>query len=346
MTTSSNRNVPFQEIIESLLDTSKPFPPAMLHRFSDIGAEDFLQLKEVWHRVPGHRRASLLQDLETIMEGDTLVSYDELARFALDDEDPEVRQGAIRLLWETEDPHLVPKLLDLLDRDENLQVRAIAANALGKYVYLGELEEIPNSLLHTIEDGLINALLYGESDLIRRSALESLGYSSRAEVAPEITRAFNHDDPSWIASALFAMGRSLDQAWKPYVLESLDHPEEVVRIEAIRAAGNLELKAARKVLIDLLEEGVEDEEVRATAIWALSQIGGSNVKSILENMLEQAGDDEEADIIEQALDNLLFNEGLGDFTIFDIDTPEEDDEEYEEGEDELDIFAGEEDEEE
>jgi HEAT repeat protein len=195
-------------------------------------------------------------------------------------------------------------------------VRAAATSALGRFVYLGEVEDIPEEDLHQIEDALI-AVVQGSDDLlVRRHALESLGYSSRQEVPALIDQAFRSADKNWIASALFAMGRSANEEWAPQVLSMLDHTFPAVRAEAVRAAGELEINDAVQPLLDLLDDS--DEAVRTAAIWSLSQIGGEGVRDILEQLQEETEDEEEADFIESALDNLTFTEDFQLFSMFDF----------------------------
>ncbi len=58
----------------------------------------------------------------------------------------------------------------------------------------------------------------------------------------------------------------------------------------------------------MLEEGVEDDEVRMAVIWALSKIGGEDVRETLEQLMEETDDEDEAELIEEAIDNLFFTE--------------------------------------
>jgi HEAT repeat protein len=62
----------------------------------------------------------------------------------------------------------------------------------------------------------------------------------------------------------------------------------------------------------------EDDEVRAAAIWSLSQIGGERVAEALEAMLERTQDEDETELIEDALDNLTFTEDMRHFALLDI----------------------------
>lgn len=298
----------FKEIITALLDQSRPFPPHLLHSFSDITPENLDSLKQIWIKIDEKRRTSLISDLDSLLEADTVLCFDDLALFALNDEAPSVRSNAIKLLWESEDPRLVPMLINSLHNDPSELVQASAANGLGKFVYLGELEKIPAQLLKEIEDNLLNVIHTSSNQEVQRKAFESLGYSSREEVNGLIKKAFEEKNTRWIASALFAMGRSADRHWENQVSEMIDHQDDDVRTEAIRAAGELELVSLREKLIEKAMDKDEIWDVRMAAIWSLSQLGGEEAQETLEDLLENAEDDEEADILEEALDNLSFTD--------------------------------------
>jgi HEAT repeat protein len=312
------KNQSFQTVVHALLDESNPFPAVYLHRFSDISSLDLRAISEIWPQVPLARRQALMEDLEDLADVDTLLSFKDFSQFALHDEDPRVRMFAIRLLWEEDDKSLIRNFLDLMHGDPDVQVRATAANALGHFVYLGEVEEIPEEILHDIEDALLQISRSTENSLLRRRALESLGYSSRPEVLPLIEAAYNLEDTDWQASALFAMGRSADRRWQKHILETLDHPDSAVRMEAVRAAGELELTKARPMLLDMAQDE-EVDDVRFAAFWSLSQIGGRGVRPVLERLLEESEDDEEADLLEDALENLTFTDETQFFDMLDFD---------------------------
>jgi HEAT repeat protein len=96
----------------------------------------------------------------------------------------------------------------------------------------------------------------------------------------------------------------------------LDDTRPAVRSEAATAAGGLELKAAVSTLLELLDDS--DSQVRLASIWALSEIGGNRVRPALTQMLKNVEDEEEAQMLEDALDNLSFNEGSGGFEFLDV----------------------------
>jgi HEAT repeat protein len=316
------QNVPFKSVLEALLDNSRPFPARHLNHFSDLKPDDLKALLKIWPQVAPRRKQALLEDLEELAEADTLTSFEDLARPLLTDADPQVRVLAMRLLWECEDPRLAPVYLEILNRDEDPAARAAAATALGLFVYLGELEQIPAALHRQVEEDLLQATASAPETLVRRRALEALGASSRHEVPPLIEAAYAEQSPDWVVSAIYAMGRSADDRWEQQVLANLRNPHDEIRIESIRAAGELELKATWPVLLEALDDE-EDLEARRALVWALSKIGGEGVRSRLEELLETEPDDEEVEFVEEALDNLAFNESTGLFDLFDFEPDDE-----------------------
>jgi HEAT repeat protein len=294
-----------------------------LKEFSDLGPTELTTLLDVWPQVKLSRKLTLLEDLDALAETDTLVSFDDLARTLLTDPEPEVRTRAIRLLDEYEDPKVVPSYLDMLKNDPDLNVRAEAANALHLFVDLGELEEIPEQIYHEVEDALLASAASEDETRVRRTALESLGYSSRPEVTTLIDSAFHRTDPAWQASSLVAMGRSADERWDEEVIHSLVHVNDRIRKAAVQAAGELSLQSARPILLKMLGEE-EDEAVLSAVIWSLSQIGGEDVRTYLEHLLDVVEeDDEQIAFLEEALDNLAFTEDLERFDLLAFDPDDE-----------------------
>lgn len=312
----------FQNVLDALLAEDKKFPRRLLQQFSDIGALDLKSLLDIWPRVSTNRKLTLLDELYTLAQSDTLVSFNDFACALLTDPEAEVRVRAIRLLDEYEDPKVVPSYLDMLKNDEDVNVRREAAKALNLFVDLGELDQLAEGLHHQVENALLASANSEDDARVRRTALESLGYSSRAEVATLIDSAFQREDPAWQASALVAMGRSADERWADAVTRSLLHVDDRIRKAAIQAAGELGLPSARRILLKLLDEE-EDADIVSAVIWSLSQIGGEDVRTFLENLLDQVEDDEQITFLEEALDNLAFTEDLDRFDLMAFDPDDE-----------------------
>jgi HEAT repeat protein len=340
----------FDSTIAALLDTNQPFPAGLLRSFSDLSRKDLHALEQVWLQIDDKRKLSLFEDLESVAETDTLVNFDEFAKLGLTDPNPGVRVMAIRLLWECEETRLIPILIDFMLSDPAEDVRAAAASALGKFVYLGELDSIADDLRISIAQNLLDVVKSEELPLVRRNALESLGYSSHSQVPELIKNALDSGDSQWLISALYAIGRSADDQWADTILKFMNHSENEVKFEAIRSAGELTLEDARDPLLDLLENEELDTELRYASIWSLSQIGGEGIKEKFTELVEDSDDEEEINWLEKALENLELGGDLDQMELmnFDDDSPEsdeiEDDEDYETGLDEIDTGFDEEDE--
>jgi len=314
----SASKLPFQKTINELIEGKKGLSRASLRDFSDIDSESLDALLEAWPRIAPDRKRLLLKELQTLADNDTLVCFDDFARAILNDPNVQVRTGAIHLLKECDDAKLVPIYLKMLSNDQEANARKAAAAALGKFVQLGELEEIPKKTQRRIEEALLEKA-YSEDDAsVRRQALESVGYSPRPEVITLIESAFQRENPDWQASALLAMGHSSDERWEKEVLPKLLDDNPHVQLAAIEAAGELGISSAREILLKLLIEE-ENDDLASTAIWSLSQIGGEDVRVYLEGLLDQTEDDDQAIFLEEALDNLAFTDDLAKFDLLNLD---------------------------
>ena len=316
--------LPFSKLVAALLNDQEPFPPRYLHRFSDLSSEDGQILAQTWPKIPAPRRVTLMEDLEELSQADDLLSFEEVCRLAIKDPHPQVRLSAVKILHDYELTQFIPTFTQLAQGDADTLVRAAAAAALGAFIYLGEVDKLHPSTLNRVEDTLFSVLHGQDESQVRQRALESLGFSSREDVAPAIEQAYANPDAEWLIAALNAMGRSADRKWKSRVLAMLDDQRPLVRAEAASAAGELEIKSAAPALLKLLKDS--DLDVRMAAIWALSQLGGKGVRKALEKMLANADDDDEASLLESALDNLDFTEDLGTIALLKIDDAGDDDE--------------------
>jgi HEAT repeat protein len=315
----------FARVLEHLQDTSQSLPAADLYYFSDLAGQDLEALEAAWPEVPVERRRGLMQDLDDLSEANFEVTFESVFRLGLEDEDAEVRTAAIDGLWESESPDLIAPLLDALQNDPAPEVRAAAASALGRFVYLGETDEIPARQARRVEDAVLAVAQGEDAPEVRRRALEAIAFSGREEVPPLIEAAYHSSDELFRVSALFAMGRSADDRWAAQVLAELDSSRPEMRYEAARAAGELELTDAVASLARSAEDG--DPQVREASIWSLGLIGGPEAKSVLLELLALA-DDDEADFIQDALDNLAFTDEVHDFSMLMLDDEDDDEGEF------------------
>jgi HEAT repeat protein len=318
---ASPEELPFDEVLTALLDAEQVLDPLILYRLSDISPDNLAQVKAIWPQVHLARRQALIEDLEQLTDTNNLLSFEPLFRMALNDEDDQVRFFATRAIEIFDTDDLIPYFLSVLKEESSVDLRAVTASVLGKYVYRGELDKISKKLKKQIEDRLLE-ILEGEGPLeIQRRALEAISYSSREEVREHILKAYENELDEWVASALFAMGRSYDHQYSELVFEKLQHTSPKIRLEAVRACGELTLEDAVPIIIDLLNDL---PDIRAAAIWALSQIGGEEAGPAIHGLLDDEVSSDEEELIQSALERLDFLEDGVNLSIFDL--PYDDDE--------------------
>jgi HEAT repeat protein len=312
--------ISFQTVLDHLLDSKKDIPQSHLKYYSDLDPKSLRLFLDVWPSVKAARKLLLLNDLLTHLDSDMLVSYEEIGHALLDDSDGEVRAHAIRLLAESDDPKLTRTLMEIFLNDADLAPRMEAATLLGEFILLGELEKLKDELQGKIEDALISVIRSEDNPTLRKRALEALSYSSRPEIAALVKSAYERADPAWVASALRAMGRSHDEIWTEEVVSRLLDDDPRIRFAAIEAAGELNIQEAAPILLQILEdEEEEDDDVAAASIWSLSQIGGDETRIYLVNLIEKTEDEDLIEYLEDALENLDFNEELNKFDLLTLD---------------------------
>lgn len=314
-------NDPFETLLDILGDEDQPIPKERLSEFSDPDRAQLAILRRAWLDIPPDRRRLVISELGRMAIEHFEFLFEPVNRHAMQDPDPQVRSQAIENLWESEDPALVLPLLAAARADTSSEVRAAAAKALGKFVYLAELEELSMGLRSQIEETLFAVAKTDKDKDVRRRSVESLGYSSRQEVRPLIEAAYEDPDPDDRLAAITAMGRSADDEWGGFVLDNLHHSGPTIRAAAARAAGELELRESIPDLIELLED--VHQEVRRQAIWALGQLGGAEAKSALSEMMDMELDDDTSDTVRDAFDHLVFLEDTRDILHVDYDPAED-----------------------
>jgi HEAT repeat protein len=289
----------FVSVLNQLVDESRPVRSIDFFPLSDLGRERLPHFTSAWGGLTAVRRLELIRTLVEQAEINVHLNFHAILRSLLTDLDAEVRRLAIEGLWEDEKPSLIAPLISRLREDESAEVRASAATSLGRYVWLGVLEEIGPESASAAESALYETWFReGEVNAVRRRALEGLAYGSMPDLNELILNAYYDEDELIRQSALFAMGRTADRRWARLVLSELESNEPAMRFEAAQAAGEMGLRPAVQPLIRHLDD--PDESVREAAVSALGKIGGPSAKRALQAV---ARSDDEA--LAQAADDAL-----------------------------------------
>lgn len=273
-----------QEMWEALERDGAMPADEVLGQLSNLLSEDIERMHAIWGELSLDVRRRLAHALSELAEADFTMDFSAVFRIALHDEDADIRCTAVTGLRELEDVRLVPTLVELLRGDPATEVRAAAADALSQYVLLGELQKIRRGPFEQAVMALCESYRDPAEKLeVQRRAIAALGYTGEYEVPNLIATAYTHADERMRASALQAMGRSADTQWREIIRRELDNPSPIVRLEATRACGELQLREATADIINLTED--VNTHIRAAALWALGQIGGNQARRVLEQFI-------------------------------------------------------------
>ncbi|MFQ5943494.1 MAG: HEAT repeat domain-containing protein [Anaerolineales bacterium] len=312
---------PFVDLLQSLTNDAEPEAGVRLAELSDLDAERLEMFASAWENLPPDRRQTLLEELGMMADAQIELTFEAINRLGIEDTDPSVRLQAIENLWECEDPSLAIRFVYGLQEDRAPEVRAAAGRALGIFVFIGETRRLQADIKQQTEDALLRAARGDIDDNVRNQCLQSLGYSSRPEVVDLIEEAYATNSEESLISALRAMSRSANPIWAEKVAIRLNDPSPKIRLEAVRGAGDIAMQESVSDLIELVDD--VDESVRRAAVWSLSQIGGTRASQALNSMADEELDESEAELLRDAIDNLVFVEGARDLFTFNPEDPPE-----------------------
>jgi HEAT repeat protein len=289
--------------LTALRDSDGTVNATIYYGLSGLEHADIVQLALTWDALDPVFRRKVLQELLESAEANVELDYSALGAYALVDTDPGVREAAVELLWEDESIAMMDRLIDMAQFDDAFEVRAAAASALGRFILLGELGDLDESQTIRAQDAAIRILNNLSEDIdVRRRALEAIANSGHEIVDEAIREAYDSPDRRMNASAVFAMGRTYDEQWSPFVLQQLDSDDSEMRYEAARAAGELEIEEAVRALTRLALD--DDREVKEVAIWSLGEIGTKEASRFLERLATDAKRHKDAELLEVIEDAL------------------------------------------
>lgn len=238
-------------------------------------------------------------------------------RAGLQSGDPTLVERAVRLSWPVMDEEIAMELLRLLESDAAPEVRAAAAIAFGPVLedecldddwdpdggrlgdHLGPrvLGRAPETLRRLFEDE-------SQPKLVRRRALEASVRSPMDWQKDATGSIAGSDDEDWRVTALFCMGHL--QGFEAQVLEAVRSASGDVRLQAVQAAGELELAAAGELVMALAASDDTEEDLRVEAIYAVAGIRPDGGDDLLHALVEHEND-EIATAAEDALDEYFMD---------------------------------------
>lgn len=310
-TESTGREKPnFDEILSVLKaegqDNEAIVSMIVFYGLSDITSKQLKELEPVWKDLPTSYKHKLLEAFSVASETNYDLSYKQIGLLGLRDESSLIRAAAVDLLWEDESVEAMRLLLNIVREDEAPNVKARALVGLGKFILLGEYEEIPELIAYEAQQLAIKFHTDSRQPLeVRRRALEALANSSHAQKDKLIRSAYNSDEHLLKVSAVFAMGRTCDEKWQDTILDELNSDDNEIIYEAVRASGEIGLSSTVRQLGKLLLD--DDREIQMMVIWSLGEIGGQHSLDILYSFQENIEDEDLLEAVEDALGEANFS---------------------------------------
>jgi HEAT repeat protein len=200
-------------------------------------------------------------------ERHTSVPPDLLA--ALSDDHPSVRKAAIKGILGFElkyaDARALPKLLELAEKDPEVQVRAEAVRALGA---LSHRNLVPS---------LVRIFPNEKNESIRDEILAVFEREGDRRAVPVLLSLLKEQHPPPLV--FDALKRIADPQSSAAILPLLDHPSGAIRSRAIQVMGEIGDAAAVKKLLPAL--GDKDPGIVREAISAVAAIGAAEAVPLL-----------------------------------------------------------------
>ncbi|MBK8559284.1 HEAT repeat domain-containing protein [Candidatus Amarobacter glycogenicus] len=265
--------------------------------FSDLDRPAAALVRERWQGLPVATRALLLERAGELADVHLDRNFEALGKLALDDPEPEVRERAVAVFWESRDSSVARRLAVLAVDDIGSGVRAAAALTLEGFVEAVETAELDSVTAAAVTSALRTAAddpVVG----VRAAALEAAGALTQDWVAERILDAYESDERELRVAAIRAMGASAQERWTEYLADQLYSGEVEMRLEAVLAAGAL----GSETLVAPLGEALADDdpEVVLAVIEALGEIGGEAAVDLLNEFAPDAPEG-----MEEALESAL-----------------------------------------
>jgi HEAT repeat protein len=328
MSKNKEENMSVAEVIGALAESEFVSVP-ILYRLSDLFGEELETFRSGWGTLEAERRRQVMRHLSDLTEENYLVQFDNVFQIGIEDEFAPVRVAAVDGLWLSEDVRFVQPLIELMEGDVEVEVRASATAALGQYLLNAVCEIIPSRFEGVILPALFRQLHSPDTHpTVFQRALESASQSGDPALEAMISDAYESEDIETQVAAVRSMGIMGRERWLHTIIEEMESRNADMRVAAANAASNLDKQEAVPGLIELTDD--TELDVQIAAIYALGSIGGDVAARVLQEILNDEDREDLHEAADEAFEELsAFAEGLEEFMLMDADE-DDDDEDYDE----------------
>jgi HEAT repeat protein len=246
----------------------------LLDELAKWGSPALHMLEEMMPNVAGKELASVIGLLARLMDNDAGLAKIDLFASYLDFDDLIVATAAASAVSRFGDGRVVPKLVGLLESDDE-RLNRVAGYALVEIAQ--RHPEVVHQNLQTVE-------IEGRSGMQLCRIMEVVG---KPEDAHQLTSALSSSDPQLRAAAIGALATiSKDHAVETIALAMTDE-DMTVRINAAAALGRIG-PAASETIVSALYSA--EGPLKAALIRALGQVGHGEAAQILKKMCQESAE--------------------------------------------------------
>ena len=240
---------------DNVLQMVKDDPDVVFGRYarmlSDLSAEKAAKLGAVLEGLTPERRAAFYQGMKETHHESFEYDFSPIAKIGLEDPDGEIRADAIEILGLEDSRETGARILEAARSDPSEKAQITAIDVLGQYMLEDDLGgTIPVDRKKLRE--ALEKLIENKSAAVRRAAVVAYAVSETKRVNEIIRGYLAGNDRDELIAALRAISISMNEDFSGSVLELLEHDDEEIVIEAIRAAGALQLKEALPALYEMI----------------------------------------------------------------------------------------------
>ena len=308
-----NKRTNFDNVLEMIRKEPENVFPKHARMLSDLTAERAARLRPVLAGLDEEKRAAFYRGMEEASLNYFEYDFTPIAKIGIEDPDGEVRAASILVLGFEDTRDTGSRILDAAQNDPHEKAQIAAIGILGQYMYESALENRIPVVKEKLHEALKN-LIENKNKAVRRAAVVSYAISESTRVKEIISGYLAGNDRDELIAGLAAVRHSLGEDWDESVLELMRHEDEDVSIEAIRAAGALQMREALPALYEILSRFDRiSPELLTAAAEAVAEIGDEGSLDVLETLGEAVVDmdSEITDVIDDCIDTLNVSIHMG-----------------------------------
>ena len=139
---NQNKKNQFSDILSELRENNRELTYKEIQSFSDLSEENLAQFRQTWNLLSNKRKEMFFELLLVEFMSNTLMDFSEIALIGLNDEDPIIRRGSLKLLMDNRKSYFLDQLISISKQDPDTEVRLDAISTLGYFLMDMEHQQV------------------------------------------------------------------------------------------------------------------------------------------------------------------------------------------------------------